>query len=87
LAEKGLAGQTKNKRGNSADKPSLTTSSSLQNRAARHNTYGAPRIHAELADPGIHVGRKRVARLMVANGLRGVSRRKGSRTTTRARQE
>jgi transposase InsO family protein len=27
-------------------------------------TYGAPRIHPELAEEGFHVGRKRVARLM-----------------------
>ena len=27
-------------------------------------TYGVPRIHAELAERGIPVGRKRVARLM-----------------------
>jgi putative transposase len=44
-------------------------------------TYGAPRIHAELADNGMHVGCKRVARLMRAADLRGVSRRKGPRTT------
>jgi putative transposase len=44
--------------------------------------YGAPRIHAELADEhGIHVGRKRVARLMRAARLRGVSRRRFVRTT------
>jgi putative transposase len=44
--------------------------------------YGAPRIHAELSDEhGIHVGRKRVARLMRAAGLRGVSRRRFVRTT------
>ena len=32
--------------------------------AASHGIYGAPRIHAELAAKDIHVGRKRVARLM-----------------------
>ena len=47
-------------------------------------TYGAPRIHAELADEGVHVGRKRVARLMQAAGLQGVSRRRRPRTTLRA---
>jgi putative transposase len=46
-------------------------------------TYGAPRIHAELAEQGWQVGRKRVARLMRADGLRGVSRRKAPRTTQR----
>jgi len=45
--------------------------------------YGAPMIHAELADRGVHVGRKRVARLMKAAGLQGVSRRKGTWTTRR----
>ena len=44
--------------------------------------YGAPRIHAELADDHrIHVGRKRVARLMRAAGLCGISRRRFVRTT------
>jgi len=46
-------------------------------------TYGSPRIHTDLAEEGIHVGRKRVARLMKAAGLAGVSRRKGTRTTLR----
>ena len=49
-------------------------------------TYGVPRIHAELAAAGIHVGHKRVARLMRAAGLEGVSRRKGHRTTVRDRE-
>ena len=44
-------------------------------------TYGVPRIHAELAADGIHIGRKRVARLMREMNLAGVSRRKGTRTT------
>ena len=46
-------------------------------------TYGAPRIHAELAEDGVHVARKRVARLMREMGLAGISRRKGTRTTRR----
>lgn len=46
-------------------------------------TYGAPNIHAELADTHqIRVGRKRVARLMRAAGLRGASLRKYVVTTT-----
>jgi putative transposase len=44
--------------------------------------YGVPRIHAELSqEHDIHVGRKRVARLMRAAGLRGISRRRFVRTT------
>lgn len=50
-------------------------------------TYGAPRIHADLRDEGICVGRKRVARLMHAAGLQGVSRRKATRTTLRSEQD
>lgn len=46
-------------------------------------TYGVPRIHAELAERGIHAGRKRVARLMRGARLQGVSRRKAFRTTVR----
>jgi len=55
--------------------------------AATRGIYGAPRIHAELAQAeGVRVGRKRVARLMRASGLTGVSRRRGVRTTTPARE-
>jgi len=50
---------------------------------ASRDSYGAPRIHAELADSGVHVGRKRVERLMKAAGLAGVSRRRSMRTTVR----
>jgi putative transposase len=50
-------------------------------------TYGAPRIHAELADDhGIHVGCKRVARLMRAAGLVGVMRNRFVRTTVQDRE-
>ena len=46
-------------------------------------TYGAPRVHAELRARGVCTSRKRVARLMRAAGLHGVSRRKVVVTTTR----
>jgi putative transposase len=46
-------------------------------------TYGTPRIHAELGAQGVRIGRKRVARLMRAAGLHGLSRRKQFRTTVR----
>jgi putative transposase len=46
-------------------------------------TYGAPRVQLELADEHqIHVGRKRVARLMRSLELQGVSRRGKKRRTT-----
>jgi putative transposase len=51
--------------------------------ACSHGTYGAPRIHAELRANGVCVGRKRVARLMAAAGVAGVSRRRFVRTTVR----
>ena len=51
--------------------------------AASDYVYGSPNIHAELRDQGTAVGRKRVARLMRAAGIRGVSRRRGFVVTTR----
>lgn len=45
-------------------------------------TYGMPRIRAELRDAGVVASRKRIARLMRATGLRGVSRRRGFTVTT-----
>ncbi len=46
-------------------------------------TYGVPRVHAELEALGEGVSRKRVARLMGELGVQGVSRRRGTRTTSR----
>ncbi len=46
-----------------------------------HGTYGAQRIRIDLAEKGFRVGRKRVARLMAAAGIVGVSRRKFVKTT------
>jgi putative transposase len=48
-------------------------------------TYGSPRVHQDLRENGENVGRKRVARLMKAEGLQGVTRRPSTRTTKRDR--
>jgi len=50
---------------------------------ASRGTYGAPRIHAELAAAGTGCGRKRVARLMRRAGLVGCHRRRAFKTTRR----
>jgi transposase InsO family protein len=43
--------------------------------------YGAPRVHAELRRRGRRHGRKRVARLMRAAGIRGRTPRRWRKTT------
>ena len=50
--------------------------------ATSRETYGAPRVHAELRAGGERHGRKRIARLMRAAGLVGASRRRGGEITT-----
>jgi putative transposase len=55
--------------------------------AASFGIYGAPRVHAELADTyGINIGKKRVARLMRELGIEGVSRR-GKRRAKKSANE
>jgi len=49
---------------------------------ASDETYGMPRIRAELADQGLTASRQRIARLMRQHQLRGVSRRRGWCVTT-----
>jgi len=59
----------------------LTRIRSIYDRSRR--TYGAPRVHAELASEDVRVGRKRVARLMRRERMLGASRRRLVTTTTR----
>ena len=51
--------------------------------AESDGTYGMPRVRAELNDQGVSISRKRVARLMRRNAIRGISRRRGFVVTTR----
>ena len=55
--------------------------------ASSRQTYGAPRVHAELQGREEKHGRKRIARLMRQAGLVGASHRKGGPVTTRHDQE
>lgn len=51
--------------------------------AESDGTYGAPRVTAELRDGGVVVSKRRVAALMRAAGIQGLSGREHSTTTTR----
>lgn len=51
--------------------------------AESDQTYGMPRVRAELRDQGVIVSRQRVARLMRKAGLQGASRRRAYIVTTR----
>ena len=47
-----------------------------------HGIYGSPRIHGDLQDRGVRIARKRVARLMREQRIRGVCRRRRKPRTT-----
>lgn len=49
--------------------------------ALSRQTYGSPRMHVELREEGLSVGRHRVARLMRDNGLKARQRTRFKRTT------
>ena len=46
--------------------------------------HGVPRIYEDLIEEDVQIGRKRIARLMREAGLRGVCRRRWTRTTRRS---
>ena len=55
--------------------------------ASSRQTYGAPRVHADLRAQGERHGRKRIARLMRNAGLVGACHRHGGPATTRRDKE
>ena len=55
--------------------------------ASSRQTYGAPRVDADLRGRGERHGRKRIARLMREAGLVGASHRHGGPTTTRRNKD
>jgi putative transposase len=55
--------------------------------ASSRETYGAPRVHAELQAGGERHGRKRITRLMREANLVGASRRRAGPVTTRRDKE
>jgi putative transposase len=65
-----------------AETDATLTTDLVRLHAASRATYGAPRLHADLAAAGQRAGRKRVARLLRLAGLRGATRRRASPRTT-----
>jgi len=51
-----------------------------------HETYGSPRIHAELLEEGIPCSRRRVARLMKQNKIQAKMYKKFVKTTKRSKK-
>lgn len=48
-----------------------------------YESYGMPRVRAELIEQGVSISRQRVARLMRQAGIHGISKRRGFTVTTR----
>jgi putative transposase len=60
----------------------VLTEAIRQAHQASDETYGMPRVRAQLRQDGQRVSRKRVARLMRLACIQGVSRRRGFTVTT-----
>lgn len=57
-----------------------------ESHTASRSTYGSPRVHRDLIEDGVEVGRHRVARLMRLEGLRS-KRRRRYRVTTQSNHQ
>jgi putative transposase len=68
---------------NRSRQDALLTEKIRQIHSRSRKTYGYPRVHAELRSLGVRCGRRRIARLMRAAGLRGCMRGRKRRTTRR----
>jgi putative transposase len=49
--------------------------------AASNGTYGSPRMHVDLCEEGLQIGRHRIARLMRDNALKANQKRRFKKTT------
>ena len=49
--------------------------------AISNGTYGSPRMHADLKEEGLEIGRHRTARLMRDNGMKARQKTRFKRTT------
>ena len=61
--------------------PTSTPSSFRASHEARRCRYGSPRVHEDLIDQGVPISRKRVVRLMQAEGLKARVRKRFRCTT------
>jgi len=66
-----------------ADAEALLVTKIRDSHVASDGTYGSPRVHADLVDAGVVVSARRVAGLMAAQRIVGLSGREHSTVTTR----
>lgn len=72
----------KNRPASSRQRQDMVLLAHIRNAFALSNeTYGSPRMTADLREEGLAVGRRRVARLMRLNGLQARRKRRFKRTT------
>ena len=80
----GFYGWLKRPKSRRAQKDEVLTEQIIMFHCGSRCTYGSPRVHRDLKAAGYRVGRKRVARLMQAAGIKGKTKHK-FKTTTNAK--